>query len=210
MPDDVPLIGLSAAPFTLASRMIEGQPTRNFARTKYFMSQYPSAWLELMSKISLSIITLSRNQLEAGAQCLQLLDVPSGCLGTNQYRDLVWPFVRRVLEELLPLAPVVHCVGVSALMMGPSIAMGQGFSVDWRTPLDFVSQLLGPTVLQGNLDPAALLMNPRGIESQVRYVLNAVRGQKGHVFNVGSSILPPTPPAHVAAAVDMVHQLSRR
>ncbi len=211
LPADMPLIGFAGAPFSLASYLIEGGSTKNYALTKQLMFGDAGAWDELMSRLTSSIVVYLKGQIEAGAQCVQLFDSWAGCLGVNDYRTYVLPYVSQIIVQISPLAPVINfATGNPALLPELAMTSAQAIGVDWRIPLDRAWKMVGhDRAVQGNLDPTVLLSNPQRIREKVTMVLEQAAGRPGHIFNLGHGILPQTPVENAIALVDLVHELSQ-
>jgi len=210
--DRVPLIGFAGAPFTLASYLIEGGPSREFLLTKTFMRAEPAAWAALMVRLADITAAYLNGQIGAGAQAVQLFDSWVGVLSPSDYRDFVAPHSRRAIRALRPGVPVIHFgVGTGGLLPLMKAAGGDVIGLDWRVELGAAWERLGHDVaVQGNLDPAVLLGGLAGIRSGAREILEAAAGRPGHVFNLGHGIHKETPVEHVKALVDIVHELSAR
>lgn len=209
----VPLIGFAGAPFTLASYLIEGGPARDCVTAKRMMRADPLLWHALMDKLARVAGAHLRAQAEAGAQALQLFDSWAGALSREDYVRSVLPYSRRVLGEAVSTGvPVLHfAVGNSAFLEEFAGAGGVGVGVDWRIPIDEAFRRIGPgRVVQGNLDPAHLLLPRRELRRAVREVLRRAGGRRGHVFNLGHGVLPQTPPDNARAVVEWVHEDSSR
>ncbi len=212
LPEDIPLIGFSGAPFTLASYMIEGGASRNYAHTKTLMFNDPVAWDQLMQHLANSISVYLMGQIEAGAQCVQLFDSWAGCLSFEDYRQFAHPYVKRIIASLPSNVPVINfATGNPALLPLLSDTRATVIGIDWRTRLDDAWQIVGyDRAVQGNLDPTVLLSNPNEIRRQAKFVLDQAAGRAGHIFNLGHGILPQTPVEHAIALVDAVHELSQK
>src|SRR5215472_17515816 len=208
----VPLIGFAGAPFTLASYLIEGGPSREFLATKRFMREQPAAWGALMSVLADITAQYLGGQIAAGAQAVQLFDSWVGALAPGDYRDSVLPYSRRVIQRLGSSVPVIHFgTGTAGLLHLMKAAGGDVIGLDWRVEIDSTWERLGYEVaLQGNLDPAVLLAGVAEIRRGVKAILDAVGGRPGHIFNLGHGVHKETPVDHVAALVDLVHELSTR
>jgi uroporphyrinogen decarboxylase len=208
----VPLIGFAGAPFTLASYLIEGGPSREFLLTKAFMREEPEAWAAMMTRLADITGAYLNGQIEAGAQAVQLFDSWVGTLSPSDYRQLVEPHSRRAIRALRPGVPVIHFgVGTGGLLERMKAAGGDVIGLDWRVDLGAAWERLGPDIaVQGNLDPAVLLAGPEAIRRAAREILQAAAGRPGHVFNLGHGIHKETPVDHVRALVDMVHEMSAR
>jgi uroporphyrinogen decarboxylase len=205
----IPLIGFAGAPFTMASYLIEGGPSRDHVRTKELMHREPATWDQLMSQLGDLVLTFLRHQVEAGAQAVQLFDSWAGALDTDDYERLVLPTSRRILEGLADLdVPRIHFgVGTGELLTLMRVAGADVVGVDWRTPLDRAWERVGSEVgIQGNLDPAACLAPWETVERKAVDVLRRAGGRTGHVFNLGHGVLPETSPDTLARLVDLVHE----
>ena len=156
----VPLIGFCGGPFTLASYLIEGRPTRDFIHTKTLMYRDPETWRTLMEKLATAMTVYLRSQVSSGVDAVQLFDSWIGCLSPQDYREYALPYSKRIFQDLEDTGvPRIHFgTGTSTLLEGMKEAGGDVFGVDWRIPIDQAWERLGPKVaIQGNLDPAALL-----------------------------------------------------
>jgi len=205
----VPLIGFAGAPFTLASYIVEGGSSRNYARTKQLMYSDPQTWLLLMEKLARVVSDYLAAQVEAGAQAVQLFDSWAGALAPEDYRQFVLPYSHAVFQALLRYdrVPAIHFGTGTACLLGlMKEAGGDVIGLDWQTPLDWGWSVLGPQVaVQGNLDPAALFAPAEELEKRVARVLKQAGGRPGHIFNLGHGILPDTPVEAVQRVVEMVH-----
>jgi uroporphyrinogen decarboxylase len=208
----VPLIGFAGAPFTLASYLVEGGPSREFLHTKRFMREEPAAWDALMRVLADITIAYVNGQIAAGAQAVQLFDSWVGTLSPADYRDSVLPHSRRTIQGLTPGIPLIHFgTGTAGLLHLMKAAGGDVIGLDWRVELGEAWARLGHDVaVQGNLDPAVLLASIADIRRAVKEILDAAAGRPGHIFNLGHGVHKETPVDHVAALVDMVHELSAR
>jgi uroporphyrinogen decarboxylase len=205
---EVPLIGFAGAPFTVASYLIEGQPSRDHARTKSLMHSDPNLWHELMTRLSDISISSMRSQVLAGASAVQLFDSWAGALQPVDYEEHVLPHSRRVFEELADLeVPRAHFgVGTAEILSRMSEAGADVVGADWRVPIDEVRRRVGSkTAVQGNLDPAVCLADWPVVAEQTRRVLKAAGGKPGHIFNLGHGVLPETNPAILEQVVELVH-----
>lgn len=212
LPADMPLIGFAGAPFTLASYMIEGGASRNYAATKTMMHGDPGAWKQLMDHLVQSISIYLNGQVEAGAQCVQLFDSWAGCLSYEDYRIHVHPHVQKIIASLPTDVPVINfATGNPSLLPLLADTQASVIGIDWRTRLDDAWQTVGhDRAVQGNLDPTVLLTNPQEIRRQAKIVLDQAAGRPGHIFNLGHGILPMTDVDNAIALVDAVHELSQR
>ncbi len=204
----VPLIGFAGAPFTLASYLIEGGPTRQFVETKRLMYGAPELWHELMSRLADLVVTFLRAQVAAGAQAVQLFDSWVGCLSPQDYQAFALPYSRRILQALADCGvPRIHFgVGTASLLPLMRAAGADVVGVDWTVPLDEAWERVGTDVaIQGNLDPAVLLGPPEWVEQRARDVLARAGGRPGHIFNLGHGVLRQTSPSALRRLVDVVH-----
>jgi uroporphyrinogen decarboxylase len=212
LPPRTPLIGFAGAPFTVASYMVEGGPSRDYLQTKRLMYEEPEAWARLMELLVDVTARYLNGQIAAGAQAVQLFDSWVGVLAPDDYRAFVLPHSRAVIQALAPGTPVIHFgTGTAALLPLMRAAGGSVIGLDWRIDLDQGWQAVGHDVaVQGNLDPAVLLSRPSLIRERVAAILGRADGRPGHIFNLGHGIHQATPVEHVKALVDMVHELSDR
>jgi uroporphyrinogen decarboxylase len=208
-----PLIGFAGAPFTLATYLIEGGPSKEHARTKAFMYAEPEAWGRLLDRLAVSAATFLTTQVDAGASAVQLFDSWAGVLSAADYAERVLPHSRAVLDALGDRdVPKIHFgVGTGELLALVGDAGADVVGVDWRVPLDEAARRVGPQrSLQGNLDPAVLLADRATVDREVRRVVQQGRAARGHVFNLGHGVLPDTDPGVLTSVVDLVHELSTR
>jgi len=208
LPSDVPLIGFAGAPFTVASYMVEGGPSRHYLATKSLMLSEPTHWHTLMEKLTDVLTDYLLGQVRAGAQAIQLFDSWVGALSPEDYRQFVAPYSAAILQSVAKTGvPSIHFgTGTGSLLEAMQAAGGDVIGLDWRTPLDHAWQRLGPTVaIQGNLDPAAMLAPLPVLERRVSEVLSRAAGRPGHIFNLGHGIFPQTPVENVRAVVETVH-----
>ena len=208
-----PLIGFAGAPFTLASYLIEGGKSTNYAVAKRFMYDEPKAWNELMSKLGEVVRRYLRAQIEAGAQAVQLFDSWVGQLSLTDYIDYVQPHVAAILSDVEKTGvPVLHFgTGTGHLLEAQRDAGGTVIGVDWRTPLDVAWKRIGyDRAVQGNLDPILLLASEPILRKRVHEVLERAGGRPGHIFNLGHGIIPQVPPDAVTRVVEMVHEYGIR
>ncbi|NMO54200.1 uroporphyrinogen decarboxylase [Actinoplanes sp. TBRC 11911] len=206
-----PLIGFAGAPFTLASYLIEGGPSRTYRKTKAMMYGDPQTWHALLDRLADIALAFLRVQIDAGVSAIQLFDSWAGALSEADYRAHVMPHSAKVLGGLADAGvPRIHFgVGTSVLLGAMGEAGADVVGVDWRTPLDrAVAQIgLGRSV-QGNLDPAVLFAGWEVIEREARRVLDQGRAAPGHIFNLGHGVLPETDPDMLTRLVALVHEES--
>ena len=207
-----PLIGFAGAPFTLASYLIEGGPSKNHERTRALMYGNPALWHALLARLADITTAFLRVQVEAGAAAVQLFDSWVGVLSPGDYASAVLPHSRRIFDALAGLVPRIHFgVGTGELLRQMGEAGADVVGVDWRVALDEVARRVDAgRALQGNLDPALLLAPWPVLEQRVRQVLDQGRVAEGHVFNLGHGVLPETDPAVLARVTDLVHEASAR
>ena len=212
LPDDMPLIGFAGAPFTLASYAIEGGASRNYLNTKTLMYRDAGAWDALMKRFQRAVTLYLNAQIAAGAQCVQLFDSWAGCLGSDDYRRYVLPYVQGIIEGLVPGVPVINfATGNPALIPLLAESGSRVVGVDWRIRLDEAWDQIGhDRSIQGNLDPLVLLASPQEIRQRASAILDQAEGRPGHIFNLGHGVLPQTPVENAVALVDAVHELSQR
>jgi len=207
------LIGFCGAPFTLASYMIEGRPSRDFVNTKTLMYRDPKTWQLLMDALSTGMSLYLQAQIRAGVDAVQLFDSWVGCLSPQDYREYVLPYSRRIMKDLEGTGvPRIHFgTGTSNFLVEMKEAGGDVFSIDWRIPIDVAWQRLGTDVaIQGNLDPTVLMADQTLIESQAAAILKRVGGRPGHIFNLGHGMLPEVPTEKVVELVKFVHESTKR
>jgi uroporphyrinogen decarboxylase len=204
---DTPLIGFAGAPFTLASYLVEGGPSRHHERTKALMLGAPEVWHALCARLAEITLTFLRVQVTAGVAAVQLFDSWAGALSEADYREHVLPHSAAVLGGLADAGvPRIHFgVGTGHLLGAMAQAGAEVVGVDWRTPLDEAARATG-TVVQGNLDPAALFAPWPAIAAQVRRILAEGRAAPGHIFNLGHGVLPETDPDILTKVVALVHE----
>ncbi len=209
---EIPLIGFSGAPFTLAAYVLEGGASKTFVKTREFMRSNSDAWNSLMEKIGRGVVRYLNGQIRAGVDAVQLFDSWVGCLTPEEYRDYVLPHSRNVICEIRKEVPLIHFgTGTGPFLKTFREAGGDVIGVDHRVPLDRAWASLGDDVaLQGNLDPEVLLEPISVIRSHVKEILAKAAGKPGHIFNLGHGVLPQTSVDHVVALIEMVHELSAR
>jgi uroporphyrinogen decarboxylase len=211
LPANVPLIGFSGAPFTLASYIVEGGASRDYLHTKTLMLSDPTAWQALLGRLTDAVISYLNAQVDAGAQALQVFDSWVGCLGPHDYDRHVKPHMTRLFSSLRPGVPVIHFgTGNPALYPSMKEAGGQVMGLDWRVDLGEQWDQLGEVAVMGNLDPISLLGPPEVLQQRASQVLDSARGRPGHVFNLGHGVPPQASVDRVRALVEFVHERSAR
>ena len=208
----IPLIGFAGGPFTLASYMIEGKPSRDYAKVKALMMGDPDLWHRLCDRLAdLAIGTLT-NQVENGASAIQLFDSWAGALRPEHYRDYVLPHSTKILSAMDDFGvPKIHFGITTGELLDQIAAAGADVvGVDWRTRLaDARYRTGGKVALQGNLDPALLLAPWEVLQTEVRRVLDDNGGHPGHIFNLGHGVLPQVDPDQLLRVVELVHAEGR-
>jgi uroporphyrinogen decarboxylase len=210
---DRPLIGFAGGPFTLASYLIEGGPSKTHDRTKALMYGDPVLWNALLGRLADITRSFLQIQVDAGVSAIQVFDSWVGALNPDDYRRLVLPHTRRVFDSLASSGvPRIHFgVGTGELLGLMGEAGADVVGVDWRVPLDEAVRRVEPgKALQGNLDPAVLLAPWEVIETRAKDALGRGRAAEGHVFNLGHGVLPETNPDVLARLTDLVHAESAR
>ena len=208
-----PLIGFGGGPFTLASYLVDGGPSKNFEITKSLMYGNPDLWSDLMTRLTDITIAFLKVQADAGASAIQLFDSWAGALSPEDYRASVLPHTRRIFDALEASGvPRIHFGVNTGELLG---AMGEAgadvVGVDWRVPLDeAVSRVEPGKALQGNLDPAILMAPWHVIEERACRVIDQGRTAEGHIFNLGHGVLPQTDPDVLARLTELVHAASAR
>ncbi|MGI0090615.1 MAG: uroporphyrinogen decarboxylase [Nitrososphaerales archaeon] len=207
------LVGFSGAPFTIASYLIEGLPSRDFTKTKKLMFDNSEAWRTLMSKLARLISEYLCAQIKAGADAIQLFDSWVGALSTTDYEEYVAPYVEAIFHRVgsdHPEMPKIHFgTNTHHLLKSMKKAGGDVFSIDWRIPISEARALLGSEIaIQGNLEPAVLLSRDREkfVARRIQSVLDDNDGRNGHIFNLGHGILRETPVENAKFVVDYVHK----
>jgi uroporphyrinogen decarboxylase len=208
---NIPLIGFSGAPFTIASYIVEGGGSKNYVHTKSLMYTNSGAWHAMMSLISRALVKYLNAQIAAGAQAVQLFDSWVGCLSPGDYLEYVVPHTQSVIRNITPGTPVIHFgTGTAALLELMREAGGDVIGLDWRVRLDEAWRRIGYDVgVMGNLDPVVLFANPENIRRQAQKILTLAGGRPGHIFNLGHGILPETPVENVITLVEAVHDMGR-
>jgi uroporphyrinogen decarboxylase len=215
LPADVPVLAFAGAPFTVASYLVEGRPSRDYRHTKALMHTDPALWHQLMERLADSAVAFVSAQLTAGASAFQLFDSWAGNLAAGDYAEFVLPHSQRVFAELAarhPGTPGIHfgigCDHLLELMhrAGPAVV-----GLDWRTPIHAARARLGAdTAVQGNLDPALVLAGAHAALAGTRAVLADNAGHPAHIFNLGHGVHPDCDPGVLGEVAALVHELTAR
>jgi uroporphyrinogen decarboxylase len=217
--DERPLIGFAGGPFTLASYLVEGGPSKNHDKTKALMYGDPELWHALLGRLADITISFLQIQVAAGASAVQLFDSWVGAVSPDDYRHAILPHTSRIFAALgekgggeVGGVPRIHFgVGTGELLGLMGEAGADVVGVDWRIPLDEAVRRVEPgKALQGNLDPAILLAPWEVVEERAKDVVARGRTAEGHVFNLGHGVLPETDPAVLAKLADLVHAESAK
>jgi uroporphyrinogen decarboxylase len=200
------VIGFAGGPFTVAGYLIEGKPAREFVKTKACMYGSPEVWHALMDKLAATFEFYLQATVGAGADVIQLFDSWVGALSAADYEEFVAPYSRRVLAAVD--VPTIHFGTATAhLLRDLAAAGGEVIGVDWRVPIEWAWEQVGPDRgVQGNLDPALLLGPFERVQNETVRILDAVHGRPGHVFNLGHGVLPETDAAVLRRLVELVHE----
>jgi len=202
-----PLIGFAGAPFTLASYLVEGGPSRDHVKTKTLMYSRPDIWHALLDRLATIATAFLRVQIESGASAVQLFDSWAGALSASDYRQFVLPHSTKVLVGVGGLGvPRIHFgVGTGELLESMAEAGADVVGVDWRVPLDAAALRVPGRVVQGNLDPAVVFAPWEVVSGSALEVIERGRAAPGHVFNLGHGVLPATDPGVLSRLVELVH-----
>lgn len=211
----VPLIGFAGAPFTVASYMVEGEGSEDYANIKRLAWEYPRAFETLLAKVTDATIAYVNAQIEAGADAVQLFDTWAGQLPEHTYKEQVFPHVQRLLASLVRscrgrrIATIYFAKGAGIWFDSLLTSGADVIGIDWTHDLGRARAMAaGRVALQGNLDPVALLLPPERIRAEAARVLASYGSGPGHIFNLGHGITPDVPPEHAKVLVDAVHELS--
>lgn len=206
----VPLIGFAGAPFTCATYLIEGGPSKTFWDTKKMMFAAPSLFHKLMEMLTETTIRYLEAQADAGAQALQLFDSWAGILSPQDFATYALPYAARIFEALSSKnLPLIYYVNNGATLLELSATTRADIiGIDWRINMQTAAEKIGQKVLQGNLDPAALLLPEEKIKARISAILSGAKQARGHIFNLGHGIQQHTDPAKAKFLVDTVHELS--
>jgi uroporphyrinogen decarboxylase len=205
--DTLGIIGFIGAPFTLASYMIEGGSSRNYVETKKLMYSGSAAWPLLMEKLLTVLTAYAQQQVEAGADVIQIFDSWAGALSVADYRQFCLAPTRELIQRVQAMGVPVIYFGVDTASLLPTFReLGVDvIGLDWRVPLDIGWQALGhATAVQGNLDPITLFAPDSILEARVNEILTQAAGRPGHIFNLGHGIVPGTPFESVLRVVELI------
>lgn len=207
---EVALIGFSGGPFTVASYAVEGGASKNYVNTKKLMYEDPSLWERLMEILTDCLSRHLRDQVEAGADAVQVFDSWVGCLSPEDYERFVFPHVKKLVSSLPPGVPVILFGTAASSLLGFAGRTGAGvIGLDWRVDIVDGWKLAGDGLaVQGNLDPVSMLAGSARVVAGARSILDRVGGRPGHIFNLGHGVLPQTPVDNVLRLVDEVHEYS--
>jgi uroporphyrinogen decarboxylase len=207
LPPEKALVGFCGGPFTVASYLVEGRPSRDLNRTKALMLTEPDVWTALMDKLSGTFAAYVAAKVRAGADAIQLFDSWAGVLSPSLYAEYAAPWSTRVLTAAG--APTIHfATGAAQLIEALADAGGDAIGLDWRMPLDTAWERLNGRAVQGNLDPAVLLAPWDVLEREAVDVLERAGGRPGHIFNLGHGVLPETDPGKLTHLVQLVRERS--
>ena len=206
-PVTTPLLGFAGAPFTVASYLVEGGPSKTFSKVKALMHSDPDLWEKLVDRLADLAVAFISAQVKAGAQAVQLFDSWAGSLSPREYQRFALPATIKVMDALgaLGVPRILFGVGTGELLPLMSTSGADMIGIDWRVPLDEAAQRVGGLPVQGNLDPAICLAPTEIALTEARDVLRRGAAAPGHVFNLGHGVLPETNPSVLEAIVAMVH-----
>jgi len=211
--DTLGIIGFCGAPFTLASYMIEGGSSRNYIETKKLMYSDGVAWPLLMDKLVSVLVAFAQQQVEGGADVIQIFDSWAGALSVADYRQYCLSWTKELVERVKAMGvPVIYFGVDTASLLGTMRETGADvIGLDWRVPLDVGWKAVGEGCgVQGNLDPITLFAPEGVLERRVKEVLDAAAGRAGHIFNLGHGIVPGTPVENVIRVVEWVKEHGRQ
>ncbi|UII56898.1 uroporphyrinogen decarboxylase [Cytobacillus spongiae] len=206
----VPLIGFAGAPFTLASYMIEGGPSKNYNKTKAFMYSEPKAWFALMDKLAEMTITYVKSQVNAGARAIQIFDSWVGALNVQDYRYFIKPVMNRIFSSLreLNVPLIMFGVGASHLALEWHDLPLDVVGLDWRLPISEAREMGITKTVQGNLDPSILLAPWDVIEERAKAILDQGMEHPGYIFNLGHGVFPQVNPDTLKKLTTFIHEYS--
>ncbi len=207
----VPLIGFSGAPFTLATYLVEGGSSKVFLNTKRMMFQEPELYHDLLQKITACTSSYLQAQARAGAQALQIFDSWAGILAPGDYQRFALPYVQSIITDLRAMTdiPIIYFANNGSTLTKHTITAGADvLGFDWRLNIKDAIDLVGNHAVQGNIDPIALFLPQKELENRIKQLLEDAQDARGHIFNLGHGILPQTPPDQARIAVEAVHRFS--
>ena len=206
----VPLIGFTGAPWTLATYMIEGGGSKNFAIIKRMLYDKPESLHKLLDKVTTAVINYLKAQIETGVHTVQIFDTWGGILTPDDFEVFSLQYIRRIIEEIGNKVPIIVFAKGAGHMLERVAATGcDVVGVDWMSDIGEVRGRIGNKVaLQGNMDPCTLYASPEAIKKSVGNILSKFGTGDGHIFNLGHGILPDIPVEHAKAFIDAVHELS--
>jgi uroporphyrinogen decarboxylase len=209
---DRPLIGFTGGPFTFASYLIEGKPSRDYPQTRAFVHTYPREWKALMQRLAENLSRYLRAKIEAGVQMVQVFDSWVGVLSPEDFRESVKPYLIEQLEQVGNDVPRIYFSTASSHLFPEFVTLpAEVLGVDWRVSLTQTRGIFDDTfALQGNLDPSLLLGTEEELFLKTAKIVEEGQALAGHIFNLGHGILPPTPPERVESLVDFVHTKGKR
>ncbi|MFD2639438.1 uroporphyrinogen decarboxylase [Piscibacillus salipiscarius] len=210
---NVPLIGFSGAPFTLASYMIEGGPSKQYNKTKAMMYGDPETWFALMDKLADLVITYTKAQVKAGAKAIQIFDSWVGAVSAPDYRQFIKPTMEKIFKALKEenVPTILFGIGANHLLLEFNDLPVSTVGLDWRTSITEARNMGITKTLQGNLDPAILLADWDVIESRTKEILDQAKAQDGgYVFNLGHGVFPDVQPETLKRLSHFVHEYSAK
>jgi len=206
----VPLIGFAGAPFTLASYMIEGGPSRNYHKTKAFMYSEPESWFLLMDKLGEMTVTYLKAQIKAGVSAVQIFDSWVGALSRQDYKKYIKPIMTKIFAEMrsenVPL--IMHGVGASHLALEWNDLPLDVVGLDWRLPISDARKMGITKAVQGNLDPAVLIANWETVEERAKVIIDEGIQSPGFIFNLGHGVFPEVNPEMLKRLTSFIHEYS--
>ena len=211
-----PLIGFAGSPWTLATYIVEGGPSKNYEHLKALMFNEPDALHQLLDVLARSTAAYLNAQIAAGAQAVQIFDTWGGVLSPANYREFSLAYMQRIIADLQPgpdghVPSIVFTKGGGAWLETIADAGPSAIGLDWTINIDEAVARVGDRVaLQGNADPAILFAKPERIRTEVADILSRFGDRPGHIFNLGHGVPPQVPPEHVEALVEAVHEFSAR
>ncbi|MEO0275541.1 MAG: uroporphyrinogen decarboxylase [candidate division WOR-3 bacterium] len=204
---DVPLIGFTAAPFTLLSYIIEGEYKRDFPETRKFIYRNEEEWIKLIEKVSEGIKEFLMLQADSGCDAVMLFDSWAGALQGELYSKLIFPYTQKIFESLKGKIRIYFSISTTHLITIINGYSCEVIGIDWRIPLHFAIEYLGKEhAIQGNLDPAVLFSNFERIKKELEKIKEIRKNFNGFIFSLGHGVLPETPVENLKKVVDEVHK----